>query len=249
MKIDLRNIVAFGTASLVSWIILVSSILLQLSVIGRLDSLHLKIVLAFWSVWPFLTPFFYLLAFRFPIGEAKWKAALSAHILGALVAITIANYLQGELTQRIDFQNRVESEKLDGGISREKAIRRYHLQNLIEAFGLIGSCHAAYFYQLTRDQKRKSFVLQSLIKEIQLKQLTSQLKPHFLFNSLNSVASLIHIDPDAADAMLIALSRFLRQTLELPHSGLVNLKSELEMTPRSPSASATHELGKSHAVR
>jgi len=49
-----------------------------------------------------------------------------------------------------------------------------------------------------------------LAQQAQLAQLTQQLQPHFLFNALNTVSSLIHTDPDAADAVLTRLAMLLR---------------------------------------
>ena len=49
-----------------------------------------------------------------------------------------------------------------------------------------------------------------LAREAQLSQLTQQLQPHFLFNALNTVSSLIHSDPDRADALLTRLAALLR---------------------------------------
>lgn len=49
-----------------------------------------------------------------------------------------------------------------------------------------------------------------LAQQAQLAQLTQQLHPHFLFNALNTVSSLIHSDPDTADALLTRLATLLR---------------------------------------
>jgi Histidine kinase len=49
-----------------------------------------------------------------------------------------------------------------------------------------------------------------LAQQAQLAQLTQQLQPHFLFNALNTVSSLIHSDPDLADSLLTRLATLLR---------------------------------------
>jgi LytS/YehU family sensor histidine kinase len=59
-----------------------------------------------------------------------------------------------------------------------------------------------------------------------------QLQPHFLFNSLNAIAALVHKDPDAADEMIGALSDFLRLTLESSEEQEVPLRRELEFVER-----------------
>jgi LytS/YehU family sensor histidine kinase len=55
-----------------------------------------------------------------------------------------------------------------------------------------------------------------------------QLQPHFLFNTLNTVAELVHSDPDTADQMITRLGRLLR--LSLDHAGhqVVPLRQEID---------------------
>jgi two-component system LytT family sensor kinase len=70
--------------------------------------------------------------------------------------------------------------------------------------------------------------LESLVKETELKMLRSQINPHFLFNSLNSVSSLTITDPDGAREMVIKLSEFMRYALSKKDEQPVTLRSELE---------------------
>ena len=70
--------------------------------------------------------------------------------------------------------------------------------------------------------------LESLVKETELKMLRSQINPHFLFNSLNSVSSLTITDPEKARDMVIMLSEFMRYALSKKDEQHVSLRSELE---------------------
>jgi sensor histidine kinase YesM len=54
-----------------------------------------------------------------------------------------------------------------------------------------------------------------------------QIHPHFLFNTLNSIASLLHTDIEAADKMIARLSDFLRLTLNSPNDSVVTLEEEM----------------------
>jgi two-component system, LytTR family, sensor kinase len=54
---------------------------------------------------------------------------------------------------------------------------------------------------------------QRLLAEARLAALTSQINPHFLFNTLNSVSSLVRLDPDRARAMIYKLSNVLRRAM------------------------------------
>ena len=70
--------------------------------------------------------------------------------------------------------------------------------------------------------------LESLVKETELKMLRSQINPHFLFNSLNSVSSLTITDPEKARDMVIKLSEFMRYALSKKEEQPVSFRSELE---------------------
>lgn len=72
--------------------------------------------------------------------------------------------------------------------------------------------------------------LRAELAESRLAAVTTQLHPHFLFNTLQSISTLIHRDPQAADAMLAKLSDLLRDVLRRSQSGLVPLGEELRMT-------------------
>lgn len=69
--------------------------------------------------------------------------------------------------------------------------------------------------------------LESLVKETELKMLRSQINPHFLFNSLNSISSLTLTDPEKARIMVIKLSEFMRYALSRKDEQPVSFESEL----------------------
>jgi two-component system LytT family sensor kinase len=77
----------------------------------------------------------------------------------------------------------------------------------------------------TRNE-RKLEEQQRLLVEARLAALTSQINPHFLFNTLNSVSSLIRTDPDQARLMVVKLSKVLRRLLR-KHENFSSLREEL----------------------
>jgi len=77
----------------------------------------------------------------------------------------------------------------------------------------------------TRNE-RKLEEQERLLAEARLAALTSQINPHFLFNTLNSVSSLIRTDPDQARLMVVRLSKVLRRLLR-KHENFTPLREEL----------------------
>jgi two-component system, LytTR family, sensor kinase len=88
-----------------------------------------------------------------------------------------------------------------------------------------------YLYINNEDRKArisKESTLRLQVKEAEIDRLKAQINPHFLFNSLNSVSSLITTQPEQAREMLVRLSGFLRYALESRNNNLTSLESELE---------------------
>ena len=100
--------------------------------------------------------------------------------------------------------------------------------------GLLFYCLIILFYYLHiyyvsfKRNLIKTAELNSIIKETQLELLQSQLNPHFIFNSLNSISSLTLSDSAKAQDMVVKLSTFLRYSLGQKTSQLVPLHEELK---------------------
>ena len=69
-------------------------------------------------------------------------------------------------------------------------------------------------------------------REMELQALRSQVDPHFLFNSLNSISALTGIDPAAARAMAIDLAQFFRQSLATNGRDRIRLEEEIRLVER-----------------
>lgn len=70
--------------------------------------------------------------------------------------------------------------------------------------------------------------MKGLMKDAELRMLQAQIHPHFLFNTLNSIVTLIRIDPQLARHMTIQLGTFMRLNLKLTSSPLVSVRQELD---------------------
>ena len=68
---------------------------------------------------------------------------------------------------------------------------------------------------------------QQLLLKARMDALSSQINPHFLFNTLNTVSSLIRMDPDTARGVVLKLSNILRRLLR-KHETFVPLREELQ---------------------
>jgi len=93
-------------------------------------------------------------------------------------------------------------------------------------------CWVIGHFQESGERERRTLELEARLTQANLRALKMQLQPHFLFNTLNSISSLVHENPKAADDMIGSLSQFLRTTLEVSAQNEVPLSSELEFVDR-----------------
>ncbi len=84
-------------------------------------------------------------------------------------------------------------------------------------------------YQELLEAKLRAERSNALLRQAQLQRLTQQMQPHFLFNALNTVSSLMHSDVDRADATLIRLADVLRATLDVGELHEATLSTELRL--------------------
>lgn len=84
------------------------------------------------------------------------------------------------------------------------------------------------YYQQLRERERRTLELEARLTQANLQTLKTQLQPHFLFNTLNAIASLVRRKPDAAEDMIGSLSEFLRMNLDAAQQHEVPLRREIE---------------------
>ena len=88
--------------------------------------------------------------------------------------------------------------------------------------------YAVNYYQSLKEKIKKEVEYKTLIREAELQVLKSQINPHFLFNSLNSISSLTVSNPEKAQEMVINLSTFMRYSLMHNEKEMVSFSRELE---------------------
>lgn len=110
-------------------------------------------------------------------------------------------------------------------------------QNFVFALGIaFAVSFGVYFFEISQARLRTSAIeaekARTLASEAQLASLESRVHPHFLFNTLNSIAALIREDPLGAENMVERLSALLRYSLDSNSLSLVPLTHELEITKK-----------------
>ena len=106
--------------------------------------------------------------------------------------------------------------------------QNFHFSYVLYYWGLVGVYEGIQMFRHLREQREVALRLRSELAQAQLRTLEMHLSPHFLFNSLNAVAALIHTDPETADQILLKLSSLLRTVLSRSGEQTATLKAELD---------------------
>ncbi len=181
--------------------------------------------LAMWTGYVMWTPAIFWLGRRFCFDRRGWKRAIAIHVPASLVITATHLAMVGVL--------RFYLQGLRGGTpdlttSIFDAFFRTVDQVLPVYWAIIGLQHAVDYYRQARAREVRSARLETRLMESQLQTLQQQLHPHFLFNTLHAISTLVHRDPDKADLMIERLSELLRVSLRKVGVQEVELAEELE---------------------
>lgn len=93
---------------------------------------------------------------------------------------------------------------------------------------IVIAAHAyVYFFSVQR-QEREQLELKQALTQSELQALKSQIHPHFLFNTLHGISTLVESDPTRAQSMIVNLSRLLRRAIQHDGVDLVTLGEDLQ---------------------
>lgn len=167
---------------------------------------HLGVILKFslseWYIWALLAPGVIALARRLSMERRHRGRNLAIH---AFVSVGVALAQWG--------LNNLCRHYVLGFPGTVSLVYTFH-SNLVTYWVLVGGTWGYEFYVRYRQGELHAAQLSAELAQAQLQALRTQLHPHFLFNTLNGIATLVHRDPEAADQMIARLSALLRLTLE-----------------------------------
>jgi two-component system, LytTR family, sensor kinase len=180
-----------------------------------------------WWAWAVLTPVVFALARRFPLRWPITGRTVTVHATGALVA-TLAHSSVYTLTS-------LALATKPPPISLSLLFFRSYLGwlpvTVLVYVGLVGAGHWLELATREREREQRTLALEAQLAGAELQALRMQLHPHFLFNTLNTIAALVRERDVTASVNLISkLGDVLRQVLRSPHRQEVPLAEEIAFT-------------------
>jgi len=183
-----------------------------------------------WTVWFVFAPAIGWMARRFPLLPPR-NGAVVAHVVAALaVAATHTLWWAMWLVELRPYDAMGVHQFRDA--VRSLAISGLPLQ-LIFYCGVLAAHYAVEYYDKYRERSRAAARLETSLVESRLHALELQIRPHFLFNTLNSISALVRTSRDRdAIGMIAGLSDLLRYSLDHAGEQRVGLAAELAITAR-----------------
>jgi signal transduction histidine kinase len=183
--------------------------------------------LADFYLWGMFSPFIFRLARRFELRH-HFPRNLLIHISVSILLSGLVLSAASPLVWYLGYVNLTRNPTLFT-LWRNNAFSIYYFhQGLTIYWTTVVVAHALYYYRSVREAEARSGQLATQLAQAQLQALKMQIHPHFLFNTLNSIAALLHKDVEAADRMIARLGDFLRLTLKRSDAQTVDFEQELE---------------------
>lgn len=180
--------------------------------------------LATWYPWGVLAPLIFWVCRRFPMEPGTWKRSLGAHVPAALVFISLYNFIRWGLS----YIPWIDEKPIPW---RMLMLGQFFL-TFLSYIALVSVYQAWRNYRRFQERQLRMSQLETQLARAELQALKMQLQPHFLFNTLNAISTLVHRDPDKADEMITQLSELLRMTLDHGGAQEVTLEEELDFLQR-----------------
>jgi two-component sensor histidine kinase len=176
-------------------------------------------LLSVW-LWAAFTPVMMWLARRFPVRRDTWMAYAPVHVLFALAFSLVDTVVVHALAPLYPFPS---------GLSPFiVTFVRGLFVNFASYLVIVAITYAADYAALSRERELTAAHLAAQLAEARLGALQSQLRPHFLFNTLNTIAEQVYTDPVGADRMITKLGALLRASFAVSDQELP-LRDELEL--------------------
>jgi signal transduction histidine kinase len=177
-----------------------------------------------WYVFAVLSIPVIQLARRFRFEAGNWTLSLLAHLCGSALFSVAYMVLRAWVGQW-------QSEATFADAFKPLLVKTWHF-NLLIYWVIVAVSQAFEYYRKYRERELRTSELEKSLVQAKLQALQMQLNPHFLFNTLHSISSLMHKDVEAADRMIMRLGDLLRAALESSDTQEVDLRQELEFLKR-----------------
>lgn len=228
MKIRLGDMEIDATRYLALWSLIVLAFAMQRLIHDALLGgpvwsmlVYLRWAMIQWYTWAALAPLVFRLASNHPIQPPGRLPAIRFHLL-ASIGVTVLAIVIGAAVSSL-FEPSSFFEQIQQFIGQHMAI------GLLTYWALVLLQHALHFQAEKARREVEASRLATELAQSRLQVLKTQLQPHFLFNTLHAIVTLLDEDKRSAEDMLLRLSELLRAFLEDYDGQEITLRRELDL--------------------
>jgi two-component system LytT family sensor kinase len=174
-------------------------------------------------MWALLAPLILRMREKMPLRAGGWIGGLSFHFVASFVVM--ATYYLGRI-----FTIRLLWGGGESGfwVTARESFYGHNLIDMAYYWGVIAFGYGVEIYRRFRSEELRAAQLEARLIETELKALRQQMHPHFLFNTMNTIAVLVREGRnDAAVSLLAQLSSLLRMSLDNTGVAEVTLRQEM----------------------
>ncbi|HEY1793045.1 MAG TPA: sensor histidine kinase [Opitutaceae bacterium] len=184
------------------------------------------------TMWACMAPFILLLRDRMPLSSGHWVGGFFYHL--AFSFVVMATFYLGRIEAYALFFGADDTFGKYG--FWEFAIKSFYGHNLVDIayyWAVIAYGYGTELQRRVKNEEVRAAQLESRLIEAELKALKEQIKPHFLFNTLNTISAMIRDGRGETAVTLIArLGSLLRMSLEGNHKNETTLRVEMDFLQR-----------------
>jgi len=189
----------------------------------------LKTNLSFYYIWACIAPLVLWLGKRYRFERGTRTISLLVHVPTSLILSTFQLVIAEIVVQSFSPEPLHLFEAFRA--IQLTFVVYYHI-NVLTYWAILGVGYGRQYYRKFRDREIRAAQLEAQLTQAQLQALKMQLHPHFLFNTFNTISSLMHRNVDAADGVLARLGDLLRYSLHNVGVQEVTLREELDFLQR-----------------
>jgi two-component system LytT family sensor kinase len=189
----------------------------------------LKTNLSFYYIWACIAPLVLWLGKRFRFERGSRTLSFFVHLPTSVLLSTVQLLIAEIVVQSLS-PDRLQLYEAFKAIERTFVVY-FHI-NLLTYWAILGIGYGREYYRKFREREVRAAQLRSQLTQTQLQSLKMQLHPHFLFNTFNTISSLMHNNVDDADRVLALLGDLLRYSLHNVGVQEVTLREEIDFLQR-----------------
>lgn len=180
-----------------------------------------------WLPWAVLTPLLLAATQRLPVEGKRWWLVLARVALLMLLTLLLYGAMALPFVT-LQTQGVISFSAIKSGLAVWFGYSAWHMDFLV-FISVISAGYAWSYFKRAHSEEANSEALKRQLVQLELQALRSQLNPHFLFNTLHTIAGLIRLDnKNSAIKALTELSLMLRKVLENQSNQMISLAEEME---------------------